>query len=120
MSFDPYVMAYKCVMATSFRVQVTAMTREKIEEIFHELQRILPPESIKRSVSSPFFEIILLNGSRIRGFHKSIRVPELGIGLCGQQADLLWCYDYDEYSQDDVNSLIAMKVCSPDTELVKR
>ena len=77
------------------RVLIIAPYKSQVEEIITRLLGFLQsnPElasSIKRSRSSPFYQIEFYNGSELRGFSSGAKSGNDGVGIRGQDADRVY------------------------------
>ena len=74
------------------KVLVVAKHSMEIDIIFEMIKDHVVYGMVRRDVTKPYYEIGLNNGGRIRGFHLTRHV---GLGLCGQDADLILVDNFD-------------------------
>lgn len=78
------------------RILVAAPQKVHVEEIIERVRGFLQRNpllhnEVVRDVSSPFYEILLSNGSRVRGFALGTRGKSEGVAVRGQNADRIYC-----------------------------
>jgi hypothetical protein len=100
-----------------YHILVATHTKEEAGAFFKYFHCI-PPHLATRIVTSPYYEMQLVNGAQVRIFYVSTRVPELGIAIRGQSANLIIACDFDDLNKEDQGSILAMKY-RPDIELRK-
>lgn len=105
------------------RILVAAPQKVHVEEIIERVRGFLQRNpllhnEVIRDVSSPFYEILLSNGSRVRGFALGTRGKSEGVAVRGQNADRIYCDEMD-YADDKaiIGGLFPILQTTPDTSM---
>lgn len=110
---------HRMLTNNNYNILVVTPYDSQSEEVFTTMKKLLmnleqPYESIvKRAKESPYY-IELRNGSRMKAF----TVGNSGGGqIRGQPADILYVDEADLLTQKDFNSILAIMLDKPDTEM---
>lgn len=95
---------YHMYTKKNHRILVAAPQKVHVEEIIERIRGFIQRNpalhnDVIRDVSSPFYEILLSNGSRVRGFALGTRGKSEGVAVRGQNADRVYCDEMD-YADD--------------------
>ena len=95
------------------RVLVVAPYKSQTEEIISRIRGFISTNprlqaSVQRDVSSPFYELKLKNGSRIRGFSSGTKSGAEGVAIRGQDADRIYLDEADYLSDGDLKAIVAI------------
>lgn len=102
-----------CFTNKNKKVLVVAPYKSQTEEIISRIRSFINSNpklasSVERDVSSPFYEIRLRNGSRIRGFSSGTKSGSDAGAVRGQDADILYIDEADMLSDGDLKAIIAI------------
>lgn len=105
------------------RILVTAPQKVHVEEIIDRIRGFIGRNAnlhneVVRDVSSPYYEIQLANGSRVRGFPLGTRGKSEGVAVRGQNADKIYCDEMD-FADDKaiVGGLFPILQTTPETAM---
>ena len=106
----------------SKRVLLVAPYKSQIEEIMGRIrafirQNPILSNSIKKDVSSPYYQIELYNGSTIRGFTSGTKSGSEAGAVRDQDADRIYLDEADYLQQGDLNAIQAILLTTPTTRL---
>jgi intein/homing endonuclease len=118
------VICYRMFTQSDLKIVLAAPLKGHVEEIFNRVKSFirLNPDlssSISRSVSNPYHELKLKNGSRLRGYAIGTRGKSEGVNIRGQDADLLMTEELDYIDQEAlVGAVLPLLQTSERTEFI--
>jgi len=115
---------YSIFTNTNLKVVIAGPQKNHAEEIINRIRAFLQAnpllqECVKRDVSAPYYEILLTNGSRVRGFAAGAKGGSGGIGIRGQDADKIYIEEaayVDEKAM--TGAILPILQTTPNTTLV--
>lgn len=104
------------------RILVVCPYKSQAEEIVTRVRSFIQSSqrliaSVKRDVSSPFYELSFHNGSRLRAFSSGTKSGAEGASIRGQDADEIYIDEFDYLTDGDINAIIAIVNTHPKVKL---
>lgn len=106
------------------KLVVAGPQKTHAEEIFNRVREFIASNPILhnmvvRDVSAPWYEIILTNGARLRGFAAGAKGKGSAVGIRGQDADRLYLEEMDYVDQNAITgAVLPILQTTPNTALV--
>jgi len=115
---------YRLFTESNIKIVVAGPQKSHTEEIITRVRAFIKNNSIlssmvTRDVSAPWYEILLSNGSRLRGFAAGTKGKGAGTGVRGQDADYLYIEEMDFVDENAIRgAVLPILQTTPDTALV--
>jgi hypothetical protein len=108
----------------NLKIVVAGPQKTHTEEIVNRVRsfiRMNPAlaNMVTRDVSAPWYEIVLTNGSRLRGFAAGAKGTGAAVGIRGQDADKLYLEEMDYIDENAIKgAVLPILQTNPNTHLV--
>lgn len=108
----------------NIKLVVAGPQKTHAEEIFNRVREFIRSNPqlanmVTRDVSAPWYEIILTNGARLRGFAAGAKGKGSAVGIRGQDADRLYLEEMDYVDENAITgAVLPILQTTPNTALV--
>ncbi len=115
---------YNLFVKEKHKLIVCGPQKTHVDEIFTRVRAFIKSnpmfrDSIERDVSAPYYELRLKNGSRLRGYAAGTKGKKEGIGVRGQDADIIYIEEMDYVDANAiVGAIYPILQTSPNTSLI--